>query len=592
MKTFTDSSVAKTTLLLFICVCTVNSYSLVRNTRTGTTYPTITQAVHTAEAYDTLNISTGIYRELVVIDSTYLTLNGGYDADALTPVADAHSVITKAPVHGAALAVYNSTAVVSSVSITGVHTFAINIRYSSIVTMRHCRSSYNAASILGSGAGLCVRYYSQATLENTEISHNSASQFGGGIFVASYSSVIAKNSDTDISQNTAKYGGGVSVTNSSFEICDGASIMNNTSTVDGGGVHAVSSDTYLNGQWTNWVYLHDNYAGGNGGAVFASDGTKIEGTCADFAANIARNGGAVCAMNGSDVTLYTSDLYDNSAHATDDMLELGGGAVALIDKAQMTAVNSRFTGNVSSNYGGAIAAHMSSLIITGTYARPVLSSGLANEISWNKTLKSGRQGGGILLTHNSYGKISKTSMKFNESMGYGGALYVYSGSTCDVDNCLIIKNDAASTDGARVAYDALRMNYCTVAHNDQNGIQAGADAALSLTNCIVWGHSEENVEAGYDVQYSDIQGGYPTGMGNTNLYPEFTDTNGFNYTLSAGSPCIEAGIDIPGITQDCMGDARVQGLNPDMGCYEAVPEPACIFFCIGLLIIAGRNRVQ
>lgn len=591
MKPFMISLISKVTLFFFICICTVMSHGLVRNTRTGFTYATITQAVQAAEAYDTINISTGIYREIVLLNHTHLTLNGGYDADALTPIPNAHSVITRAPVYGTALSILNSTSVISSVSVTGVHSFAINIRYSSIVTMRHCRSSYNTAGTLGSGAGMCVRTGAKAILENTEITHNDASGFGGGIFVASYASVIARHSGTDISQNTAKYGGGVSVTNSLFEIRDGATIMNNTSTIDGGGIHGVLSDIYLNGQWTNWVYLHDNYAGGNGGALFASENALVHGEYADFAVNIGRNGGAICARNESDVTLYTSVLYDNSAHAIYDMLELGGGAVALIYKTHMTAVNTHFTGNVSSNHGGAIAVHMSSLVITGTYARPVISSSTANEISWNKTLQSGRQGGGILLNHYSYGKITKATLRFNESMGYGGALYVYDGSTCDVDNCLIIKNDAASTDGARVADGVLRMNFCTIAHNDKDGIQAGASADFSLTNCIVWGHSVENVESGYDVQYSDIQGGYATGTGNIDQYPQFTNTNGYNYTLLEGSPCIETGIDIPGITEDCMGDPRVQGVNPDMGCYESVPEPVVsILFCIGMLLIAGKCR--
>ena len=50
----------------------------------------------------------------------------------------------------------------------------------------------------------------------------------------------------------------------------------------------------------------------------------------------------------------------------------------------------------------------------------------------------------------------------------------------------------------------------------------------------------------------------------------------FNFHFTEGSPCINAGINLPGIwdEKDLDGNPRVQGGTVDMGCYEGpIPEP-------------------
>ncbi len=48
--------------------------------------------------------------------------------------------------------------------------------------------------------------------------------------------------------------------------------------------------------------------------------------------------------------------------------------------------------------------------------------------------------------------------------------------------------------------------------------------------------------------------------------PMFVDYNSWDYHPAPGSPLIDAGISIPGITTDL--DGKTRGAKPDIGCYE------------------------
>ena len=68
------------------------------------------------------------------------------------------------------------------------------------------------------------------------------------------------------------------------------------------------------------------------------------------------------------------------------------------------------------------------------------------------------------------------------------------------------------------------------------------------------------------ITFSDIEGGWE-GEGNIDTDPLFTDLNNGDYTLQAGSPCIDTGTaDLDGDGVDDITDYI--GLAPDMGAYE------------------------
>jgi hypothetical protein len=71
----------------------------------------------------------------------------------------------------------------------------------------------------------------------------------------------------------------------------------------------------------------------------------------------------------------------------------------------------------------------------------------------------------------------------------------------------------------------------------------------------------------YNVTYSDIEGDenwVPEGIENISVNPEFVDHEYSDYTLQAGSPCIDAGTVIE--------DMEYCGEDPDMGAFEYITE--------------------
>ncbi len=128
------------------------------------------------------------------------------------------------------------------------------------------------------------------------------------------------------------------------------------------------------------------------------------------------------------------------------------------------------------------------------------------------------------------------------------------------------------------------------------GVNGSFGAAPTVTNCILWGNSPNEIgtQGGSTttVLYSDIQGGL-TGTGNIDADPLFVDPDNGDYRLSAGSPCIDAGNNnaVPvGVTTDLDGNPRFvddpntidsgSGDPPlvDMGAYEFQP-PTCPWDC-------------
>jgi hypothetical protein len=95
---------------------------------------------------------------------------------------------------------------------------------------------------------------------------------------------------------------------------------------------------------------------------------------------------------------------------------------------------------------------------------------------------------------------------------------------------------------------------------------------VTLTNCIIWGNTNLQVQSGQAVQYCDVQGGYP-GTRNFSADPMFKDRAALDYQLLEPSPCIDTGVYVY-VLRDCLGVLRTAGAGVDLGAYEFVPEPA------------------
>ncbi|MEO0447947.1 MAG: hypothetical protein AAF191_17900, partial [Verrucomicrobiota bacterium] len=143
----------------------------------------------------------------------------------------------------------------------------------------------------------------------------------------------------------------------------------------------------------------------------------------------------------------------------------------------------------------------------------------------------------------------------NHCDGKGGAMYNDFNCSPILKNCLLVGNSAFNggalgNDGDS---DPLLVN-CTLTRNHASDMGpslyqgSGPDNAPIVINSIIWGNTCDHGPATVynwhanrpEISFSCIEGGYP-GEGNLSQDPLFTDPENGDFTLAAGSPCIDQG---------------------------------------------------
>ncbi len=219
----------------------------------------------------------------------------------------------------------------------------------------------------------------------------------------------------------------------------------------------------------------------------------------------------------------------------------------------------------------------------------------------NCIITENRMGGGISC-YESSALISNCFINGNNEI-YGGAVSFYGGSP-EIINCIISGNQTIWEGGISCYGTDAHISGCTIIGNTGSGIWRYYDdeGQPRVTNCIVRGNAEVQIEGDIDVTYSNIEGGWENGgepaqqdedawegEGNIDADPCFAFAG--DYHLMPGSPCIDAGdpnyIAEPNET-DIEGKARVLSGRIDMGAYEydpnhpviAVSAQELIFRCV------------
>ncbi|MCP4347079.1 MAG: hypothetical protein GY795_44040, partial [Desulfobacterales bacterium] len=128
----------------------------------------------------------------------------------------------------------------------------------------------------------------------------------------------------------------------------------------------------------------------------------------------------------------------------------------------------------------------------------------------------------------------------------------------------------------------------TVSNNSSDGIYCNWNSSPVITNTILWGNNGPQVYLNFGnsdpyFYYCDVQDGTAgfTGDGASGNYddslfqhsidadPLFTNPSGSDWSLQAGSPCINTGDPETGIGgADLAGNPRIKGIAVDMGAYE------------------------
>jgi len=429
----------------------------------------------------------------------------------------------------------------------------------------------------GNGGGLCISGAADVDLNafysTTEISSNSAAN-GGALYIDSGQSVMinAAGSIYHIRNNQALLSGGAICANyNSYFLGMGRVWIGGNSALNGGGIYAAKQS--IAGLMNIAVFkpvLYGNIAEDNGGAMFAK-GTN-----------------SALVLVGTRVGLPGSG---NSAHHNNGY-DGGGGGAALFGNATLQASDSIFQDNESWNYGGGIYASNAVVRIYSDFMEFSTNFLPLSMFIGNTATNGYDNGGGIYVRDSSLLSVSDTMFISNFANSYGGGAYSYGYSTCEFINTVFVNNEAGNGGGGlygSLVSDIVLLE-CTIANNTTQGIYG--TNPITLTNCIVWGNAGAQLTGvhPHNVHYSDIEGGH-AGVSNINENPLFVNPSAGDYSLSAGSPCVDAGYPLAQITNDCVGVPRPYDSGWDMGCYEYIPEPG-IIMTMSLLVICAFRRVN
>ncbi len=432
---------------------------------------------------------------------------------------------------------------------------------------------------MASGGGILVE--GSLTLDNVIVADNVANNLsnsvighGGAILVnqgtlSVGNSIIRNNTATGSGGAIANFSGTISITNTV--------ITGNTATVSGGGLSTTQGSIDLTSST-----VQSNTTAGSGGGIFDLSGV-VNLRSSTVGSNTATVSGGGIAATGGTIGLYDSTVQSNTS--TDD-----GGGIALASQALLQGSRAQILNNTSADFGGGVHAQNSVISLD--------SSAIAS----NSATKSG---GGINVESGQVTLIS-SSITTNTAGVDGAGIDNYL-SRVELTNVTISSNTATSDGGGIVAYcgGLTRLTNSTVVNNVAKVDGAGLWNAgtLEVSNSIV--ALNQIITTAGVVSKNDITGtatskGYnilgvnagTTGMVNginsdrvgTTLLPvdpllgALTNNGGIGLTHLPlfGSPAIDGGTGVSGVSTDARGKTRTRDGNfdgtatPDIGALEFV----------------------
>jgi hypothetical protein len=253
-------------------------------------------------------------------------------------------------------------------------------------------------------------------------------------------------------------------------------------------------------------------------------------------------------------------------------------------------------------------ARLDGVVITGGYANVetdyVFGAGMFNSQSSpviSRCVFSGNmagwQGGALYMGNSSNSRV--VNCVFTQNLAYeGGGVFVYESAPV-FTNCVFAANVATGWGGGVRCYSNGQASFfnCTLSGNT-GGALSSLGSTASLSNCIIWGNFNYQIDSPTaTLNHCIIEGGW-TGSGSNNINadplflnaadPDGADnvfgTNDDGLQPAAGSPAIDSGSIswLPADTTDLDGDGnvvetlpldlphnpRIRGPQVDCGAYE------------------------
>ena len=351
-----------------------------------------------------------------------------------------------------------------------------------------------------------------------------------------------------------------------------------------------SPDPITGGNGTNAVRCVYISAGSINGFTFSNGYTRTYGEY-DYERC---GGGVLCNFNG---TISNCVISGNNA------FEQAGGVYCLyggmVNDCEIIGNNSYHAGGISCYYDGLIIN--STINNNGAIGN---GGGLMFEYGGmvnNSTIKNnigGKYGGGVYCEEG--GVVNSCKIIANSvtnAFSYGGGLMCYRGG--EAFNCAVISNNANLNGGGVYLYYYSSINNCTISGNSAGGEGGGVfcNVAGTSTNCIIYYNSAPSGHNWYNLTKTNYvyccTTPEPGGVGNITNAPMFVNIGAANYHLLEGSPCIDAGTNLPWMigATDLDGNPRIYDGTVDMGAYEFIPEPGKFIYFI-LFFLFGKNKIK
>jgi CSLREA domain-containing protein len=389
-----------------------------------------------------------------------------------------------------------------------------------------------------SGGGVHVDVGS-AALSDGQILGNTAGQYGGGVYVGDGSATL---SGGQIHHNTAGYGGGVYLDKGRATLT-GGEILSNTANNDGGGVYIFGSAGAFT--QTGVSIIAYNTATGNGGGVYIANGSATS-NAGQIHGNKARYGGGVYVYNTTAAFTQANDATITHNTSTNN----GGGLY--VYQGSMTSSGGSICNN-KAGIGGGLYVHQGSVSLRG-------------ETICNNTAYYG--GGGVYQANGMLTLVNVT-LSGNEATSItpaseGGGLYVGNGTTVLTYNTIVNNTAADGGRGIHRTGGSVLLQDTIVAYNGITNCNPGSGPGLTSNGY--------NLDSGATCGFSAVGDQQNTDP----LLGPLADNGGdtLTHALLDGSPAIDQGTCVTGITTDQRGVSRPQGTTCDIGAFEFDPGTA------------------
>jgi len=360
-------------------------------------------------------------------------------------------------------------------------------------------------------------------------------------------------------------GGAVVIENNSNPVFHDITFRNNFSTHDGGAIWCFDDCSPV----FSHVSFLDNYADNASGAIWCQSIDKIMLDSVSFESNESRySGGGLYVDASEEASLYRCIFSSNN------LLNGGGGGAAfrgvhvILDSVEFNANNTIGDG------GGLFADYNADIEMKNC-------SFVGNAASGS--------GGGLYFYLGVDIEMENVIFTHNSSVS-GGAIWGYYQSSLDINNGLFLYNNTLyhpHSDGNGGALDLRNVETNltnvtlsgNVADGDGGGLYCWASSAgvnYTVQNSIIFENNPDQIFVDYNavvnVDFCDVEDGWPSGIGNINQDPLYSAPFTGDYSLNAASPCINAGnLDTTGMNLpmfDLAENPRISNDTIDMGTYE------------------------